>query len=184
MIKRRVDVEERRLTDDPMRTSRKIRRVIWSTKNKWGRGRRERASSFKTKFTEKKSPPRRLTLPLSFFFLPPALSSRSLFLAVVLVSATLIGHWQTMSAESLTKRALYRMSERRAVFARGKTYTSPSLFFSDTARFRVYAWRINSFSPRYRWDLIGGYYLSWNWVKTRGGWSRGHTRTHAPRKMD
>jgi hypothetical protein len=128
----------------------------------------------------KKSLPLDVSLSLTLLFFSSARALSFALLAVVLVSATLIGHWQTMSAESLTKRALYRMSERRARCSQEEK-PIPLLLFPPIPRdFRVYyAWRINSFSPRYRWDLIGGYYLSWNWVKTRGLIPGTHAYTRA-----
>lgn len=114
-IKRRVDVEERRLTKVTPKTSRKIRKVIWSTKNKWGR----RASSFKTEFAslEKSSPS---LSAFSFFLLPFFVSLR------FPCSCPRPRRWLDIDKRcprtpaSLTKRTLYRMSDPRC-FARGKT---------------------------------------------------------------
>lgn len=97
------------------RTSRKIRRVIWSTKNKWG----GRVSSSKTECAKKARP-----ASSSFFLLPLFLLSCPRPLSLQLSSSTtLIGHWQT----SVRVRRRPWQNERYiewAVFARGKTTPS------------------------------------------------------------
>lgn len=124
---------------------------------------------------KRRSPKKKKEFALpSFFFLPPFFLSHSRPLSLQLsrdVDWTLTNDVRVR----LTKRALYRMS---GVRREEKLY---SLFLRRAyPRAYVLSRALKArWALRYRWDLIEGYYPSWNWVKMRGpipGDTRAYTR--------